>query len=199
MQCGKETDAVHRNHEQARGDAAPPRKPNYSGAISKTRMDVTYLVTLSGGLTLSRRGLIMQPIHLLGLSLLVTLSACTQQQENATDTATSTTAPAAPTTTITSAPMDAQAPSASTSAVTDPNPPHGEPGHRCEIPVGASLSGTPPSSGPVDQMPTTQQITMPQMGTQPATGASLTPTGMNPPHGEPGHDCAVAVGSPLPK
>lgn len=142
----------------------------------------------------------MQPIHLLGLSLMVALSACSSQQEDAADTTTpaATTAPAAPTTTITSAPMDAQAPSASTGTVSDPNPPHGEPGHRCEIPVGASLSGTPPSSGPVDQMPTTQAITMPQMSAQPAAGASSTPPGMNPPHGEPGHDCAVPVGSPLP-
>lgn len=142
----------------------------------------------------------MQPIHLLGLSLMVALSACSSQQEDAADTTTpaATTAPAAPTTTITSAPMDAQAPSASAGTVSDPNPPHGEPGHRCEIPVGASLSGTPPSSGPMDQMPTTQPIAIPQMSAQPAAAAGSTPPGMNPPHGEPGHDCAVPVGSPLP-
>jgi len=135
----------------------------------------------------------MKTLHLLGLSLLVALTACNDQQEDAADTT-----PAAPTTAVNSAPVEAQAPTANTGTVTDPNPAHGEPGHRCEIPVGASLSATPPSSGPVDPMPTTQQITMPQMGTLPAPGASGTPPGMNPPHGEPGHDCAVPVGSPLP-
>lgn len=142
----------------------------------------------------------MRPNHLFGLSLLITFAACTSQQEDAADTTTpaATTAPAAPTTTIISAPVEAQAPTAGTGTVSDPNPPHGEPGHRCEIPVGASLSGTPPSSAPMDQMPTTQPIAMPQMSAQPTTGASSTPPGMNPPHGEPGHDCAVPVGSPLP-
>jgi hypothetical protein len=138
----------------------------------------------------------MKPIHLLGLSLLVTLAACSDQQEDAVNT--NAQAAAAPTTAITSAPVDVQAPAASTGAVSDPNPPHGQPGHRCEIPVGASLSGTPPSSGPVDQMSTTEQITMPQMSAQPAAAAGSTPPGMNPPHGQPGHDCAVPVGSPLP-
>lgn len=140
----------------------------------------------------------MNPIHLLGLSLLVTLAACSEQQQDAENSTTpaTTATPAAPTTAITPAPVDAQAASAGT--VSDPNPPHGEPGHRCEIPVGASLSGTPPSSGPVDQMSTSQQITMPQMSAQPAAAAGSTPPGINPPHGQPGHDCAVPVGSPLP-
>ncbi len=140
----------------------------------------------------------MKPIQLLGLSLLVTLAACSDQQKDAVNSTTpaTTATPAAPTTAVTPAPVEAQAASAGT--VSDPNPPHGEPGHRCEIPVGASLSGTPPSSGPVDQMSTSQQITMPQMGAQPAAATGSTPPGINPPHGEPGHDCAVPVGSPLP-
>lgn len=149
----------------------------------------------------------MQPIRILGLSLLITFASCTGQQEETTDTATpaatgaQATAPAGspePTTTVSPAPVEVQAPAAGTGAVSDPNPPHGQPGHRCEIPVGASLSGTPPSSGPAGQMPATQPITMPQMSAQPTAGASSTPPGMNPPHGQPGHDCAVPVGSPLP-
>lgn len=142
----------------------------------------------------------MQPIRTLGLSLLITFAACTSQQEDTADTTApvATAPPATPATTTTSAPVEAQAPVAGTGAVADPNPPHGEPGHRCEIPVGASLSGTPPSSGPVDQMPAKQPITLPQTSAQPAAGASSTPPGMNPPHGQPGHDCAVPVGSPLP-
>ncbi|MBK6446411.1 MAG: hypothetical protein IPF81_14280 [Bacteroidetes bacterium] len=38
----------------------------------------------------------------------------------------------------------------------------------------------------------------PQMQTTtPASGP--TAPGMNPPHGQPGHDCAIAVGAPLKK
>ena len=132
----------------------------------------------------------MRSIHLLGLSLLVTLAACSDGQEDAVDTTTPavTATPAAPASPVKSEPVQIQA--AGTGTVTDPNPPHGEPGHRCEIPVGASLSGTPPSSGPMDQLP--------PMGAQPADGGGGTPPGINPPHGQPGHDCAVPVGSPPP-
>jgi hypothetical protein len=135
----------------------------------------------------------MRPTHLLSFSLLITFAACTSQQEDAADTNTpaATAPPATPATTITSAPVEAQAPAASTGAVADPNPPHGEPGHRCEIPVGESLSGAAPAATPASQ-----QMTMPAAGT-PAATAGSTPPGMNPPHGEPGHDCAVPVGSPL--
>lgn len=49
------------------------------------------------------------------------------------------------------------------------NPPHGQPGHDCSIPVGSPLKA--------------------QAQTKPV---------LNPPHGEPGHDCSVAVGAPLP-
>lgn len=78
------------------------------------------------------------------------------------------------------------------------NPPHGQPGHRCDIPEGAPLNS------PAGQMP------------QPAAGGSVSPTiqeiqksnptpapttapasGMNPAHGQPGHRCDIAVGAPL--
>ncbi len=141
----------------------------------------------------------MHPSHLLGLSLMIALSACSSQHEDSTDSTTpaSTTAPAVtappftPTTSITSAPVDAQAPAASAGAVSDPNPPHGQPGHRCEIPVGASLSSAAPAAA------ATQTISSPVMSNSSPTQAA-TPAGLNPPHGQPGHDCAVPVGSPLP-
>lgn len=60
------------------------------------------------------------------------------------------------------------------------NPPHGQPGHDCNIEVGAPLINSP-TSQPVMRM-------MPQPSNQ----------RINPPHGEPGHDCNVQVGSPLP-
>lgn len=127
----------------------------------------------------------------------ITLSACGGTEDGPESTA----APATSTTVIapTLAPPSAQAlPGAI--AVSDPNPAHGEPGHRCEIAVGASLSGAPASGAAVDAAPQTSPMF--NNTTAPVTfGGAPTTTapGMNPPHGEPGHDCAVAVGSPLPK
>ncbi|WP_081208409.1 hypothetical protein [Salegentibacter sediminis] len=73
----------------------------------------------------------------------------------------------------------------STSAAEAPelNPKHGEPYHRCDIPVGA----------PLDQAATTRQNTSTQ---SPVRLKSSTPK-INPPHGEPGHSCSVPVGAPL--
>ena len=100
------------------------------------------------------------------------------------------------------------------------NPPHGQPGHRCEIAVGAPLNSAPAPTPPPSGAPSTPppQVTSPgsgnlQMtpmpsglivpGSTPATPAPAstvkTAPGMNPPHGEPGHDCSIAVGAPLKK
>jgi hypothetical protein len=54
------------------------------------------------------------------------------------------------------------------------NPPHGEPNHRCDIPVGEPL----PSS--------------------PANEQKEAEVMLNPPHGEPNHRCDIRVGEPLP-
>jgi hypothetical protein len=121
-----------------------------------------------------------------------------------------------------SMPSDPAAAPVPDAAATAPgmNPPHGQPGHDCAIAVGAPLSSAPKtapgSSSPAvlpgpGQAPTTQRIEMPVQGspaptsvmTAPAPGATpaatTTAPGMNPPHGQPGHDCAVAVGAPLKK
>lgn len=67
------------------------------------------------------------------------------------------------------------------------NPEHGQPGHRCDIAVGAPLNS-----------PAQQQKTVPSPQLMPGlpvnTGGAVT---LNPPHGQPGHDCAIAVGQPL--
>lgn len=74
------------------------------------------------------------------------------------------------------------------------NPAHGQPGHRCDIAVGAPLDTkpspgyTPPAEKPVTSIPVTN--------TAPAAPAATAP-GMNPAHGQPGHRCDIAVGSPL--
>ena len=90
------------------------------------------------------------------------------------------------------------------------NPPHGQPGHRCDIPVGQPLNGAGGTAAPTN--PSTQNVTVngnnsvqidpnavspgkimiDQNGKQVKTAA-----GMNPPHGQPGHRCDIPVGQPL--
>jgi hypothetical protein len=69
------------------------------------------------------------------------------------------------------------------------NPAHGEPGHRCELAVGAPLDGTPATA-------TTGEATTPLTITQQPAQQAIAP-GMNPAHGQPGHRCDIAVGAPL--
>jgi len=72
------------------------------------------------------------------------------------------------------------------------NPPHGEPGHRCDIPVGQPLNSKPAS---------TSQPTQTIAQNTPIPAPAPAPTGpkpeLNPAHGEPWHDCAKKVGDPL--
>jgi hypothetical protein len=117
-------------------------------------------------------------------------------------------------------PAAASAPAASSSGKRL-NPPHGEPGHVCELPVGEPLpdnnvpggvkvqtpppasmqdpnAGKPSAPPPVSIM--NQSAPVAQPAAAPTTAApGKTAPGMNPPHGEPGHDCAIPVGSPLKK
>jgi len=67
------------------------------------------------------------------------------------------------------------------------NPPHGQPNHRCDIPVGAPLNSKPPTTAaPVGTISTTT-----------TAATQVTAPGMNPPHGQPNHRCDIAVGAPL--
>ncbi len=74
------------------------------------------------------------------------------------------------------------------------NPAHGQPGHRCDVEVGAAI----PTSLPA-QTPATTPITAPV--TRPAVAAPVinSPSvgALNPEHGQPGHRCDIAVGQPL--
>ncbi|MES2746909.1 MAG: hypothetical protein V4648_00940 [Bacteroidota bacterium] len=97
------------------------------------------------------------------------------------------------------------------------NPAHGQPGHRCDISVGAPLNspaGKTPAPTPTTQISSQSTTVTPAMLNQNGTlsptttttttpAASTTPVvtapGMNPPHGQEGHVCSVAVGAPLPK
>jgi hypothetical protein len=70
------------------------------------------------------------------------------------------------------------------------NPEHGQPGHRCDIAVGAPLNSPAPQAQPTvgPAQPATNILTN--------TNTSGVVT-LNPPHGQPGHDCAIPVGQPL--
>jgi hypothetical protein len=79
------------------------------------------------------------------------------------------------------------------------NPAHGQPGHRCDIAVGAPLNSPPAQvSTPTinTNTPPTPSITntAPVINTAPAKTVAA---GMNPEHGQPGHRCDISVGAPL--
>lgn len=77
------------------------------------------------------------------------------------------------------------------------NPEHGLPGHRCDIAVGAPLNSPPGNTAGSPQVQTAPPPA-PVMTTAPASSPVPGATGkLNPPHGQPGHDCAIAVGAPL--
>lgn len=92
-------------------------------------------------------------------------------------------------------------PTTTASVADGKNPAHGQPSHRCDIPVGAPLNSPPATTTPkpaVQQQ--TQSISTPiQVPAAPAVSITPTPEGMNPPHGQTNHRCDIAVGAPLPK
>ena len=90
------------------------------------------------------------------------------------------------------------------------NPAHGQPGHRCDIPVGAPLNSPAAAKQPVaantaQSGTTSQTFTVTPPATDNAVPALLSTEtatvadGKNPAHGKPGHRCDIAVGAPLPK
>ncbi|GAB3541292.1 hypothetical protein GCM10027443_40430 [Pontibacter brevis] len=94
--------------------------------------------------------------------------------------------------TITTAPLNlpTSAPVTDTStqdATAGLNPAHGQPNHRCDIPVGTPLSA--PAQPNLSVQPTVAPPTPKIKG--------AVAGGINPPHGELGHDCSVPVGAAL--
>ncbi|GAA3763431.1 hypothetical protein [Flavobacterium ginsengiterrae] len=80
------------------------------------------------------------------------------------------------------------------------NPAHGQPGHRCDIAVGAPLNSAPTQQVQATPAQTTQtvQVNPNQKNVVTTTAAPVkTAKGMNPPHGQPGHRCDIPVGAPL--
>lgn len=76
------------------------------------------------------------------------------------------------------------------------NPAHGLPGHRCDIAVGAPLNSPANANGPapVQMQPPSQNVSPMMQSAPPANAAGVK---LNPPHGQPGHDCSIEVGKPL--
>ncbi|MBW7675523.1 hypothetical protein [Chryseobacterium chendengshani] len=73
------------------------------------------------------------------------------------------------------------------------NPPHGQPGHRCDIPVGQALNSKPAPQQSAKPSPVQTPTSAPQ-----AVAANTGPKPkLNPAHGEPWHDCAKKVGEAL--
>lgn len=78
------------------------------------------------------------------------------------------------------------------------NPQHGQPGHRCDIAVGAPLNAPATSIQPTVSATTAPVTTTANIDTKkvlPEVNSSG--TALNPKHGEPGHRCDIAVGAPL--
>lgn len=81
------------------------------------------------------------------------------------------------------------------------NPKHGEPGHRCEIAVGAPLNAPATTSTIQPSAPTSAPAETAKVATTDSKKVTPNPTpataALNPKHGEPGHRCDIAVGAPL--
>lgn len=119
----------------------------------------------------------------------------------------------------------AQTPAEQNNAEVMLNPPHGEPYHRCDIPVGAPLnsapantarqttnspastsapriSGSAPSVANNPTAPTIENAQRMNSGQTRSTAQTNNNTGtkprLNPAHGQPWHRCDIPVGSPLP-
>ncbi|WP_460893925.1 hypothetical protein [Rufibacter soli] len=127
------------------------------------------------------------------------LASCSGPRDNKTNQGASQPGAAVPANAVATPqaqPWERPAQPAATGATAGLNPAHGQPGHRCDIQVGAPLSSAPA------QAPTITSGTpapMPQAPVLPSAPPISTAKGLNPPHGQPGHDCAVPVGAPLGK
>ena len=78
------------------------------------------------------------------------------------------------------------------------NPPHGQPNHRCDIPVGAPLNSKKAEATTVKTTDNQTTNATPIAAPQNNAGSTNVAAGMNPAHGQPGHRCDIPVGAPLP-
>ena len=85
------------------------------------------------------------------------------------------------------------------------NPAHGQPGHRCDLEVGAPITGPAPATTAAAQ-PTANPLPAQNNPTPnntvtvspvPEKNTEKTDIKLNPAHGQPGHRCDLQVGAPL--
>ena len=145
----------------------------------------------------------MKPIHCIFLAAAITIVSCKNNEEKAntpkvitpfTQQAAITTQNEPQSTTSQHNLFHENNAVGTPSVVAGINPAHGQPNHRCDIPVGAPLNS--PANGATTQQPNQVQM-QPQVVTQSVTAKTVTPKGMNPPHGQPNHRCDIPVGAPL--
>ncbi|HUR65294.1 MAG TPA: hypothetical protein VMZ03_03005 [Chitinophagaceae bacterium] len=131
--------------------------------------------------------------------------AATTSAPNVTIDPFSTTQPKnAPGVTVTSTPQTTPVTTTKTSTA-GLNPAHGQPGHRCDLAVGAALDSKPAATATTTQslplIPSAEikpsPIVSPAGPASTPVAKTVTAPGMNPPHGEPGHRCDISVGAPL--
>ncbi|WP_421945819.1 hypothetical protein [Pedobacter sp.] len=71
------------------------------------------------------------------------------------------------------------------------NPAHGQPGHRCDLAVGAPLNQTPSAAQPQ------QTVSQPTETKVAPAVVKTSAKNLNPAHGQPNHRCDIDVGAPL--
>jgi hypothetical protein len=124
-------------------------------------------------------------------ALFATLLSCSNAEDKIEVQETTEAPPAMPT----SVPETQSTPVPAANSGVALNPPHGEPGHVCEIPVGQPLdgSGSKNAAAPVE---ISTEMSVDQSG-KPVAKKADAGVKLNPPHGEPGHVCEIPVGQPL--
>lgn len=94
-----------------------------------------------------------------------------------------------PATTVTTPPTQTKSNTPASTQAIAKNPAHGQPGHRCDIPIGAPLNSPPANTNSGSPVITNS-------GSPVINSGNANPK-VNPPHGQPGHRCDVKVGDPL--
>lgn len=135
--------------------------------------------------------------NIIGIALFTTLIACNSSEGEGNVQLNQSAAPlqqvatSAPQVAADTNKVSAIQPQQTTTAL---NPAHGMPGHRCDIAVGAPLNSPANAGGPAPVQIQTPQTNAPVMQQAPANAGGVR---LNPPHGQPGHDCTIEVGKPL--
>jgi hypothetical protein len=120
----------------------------------------------------------------------ITISSCKNNEETTVQAKPTNVVPFWQQSTPASPGQATQASGAQSPTLAGTNPPHGQANHRCDIAVGAPLNADVNGGSSIQSA---KAVASPQNG----TARTVTLKGMNPPHGDSGHRCDIAVGAPL--